>query len=82
MAKTKEKPITLTHTEILGFAIQRLADYVQKEENDAREFDERNPEFAKRIREGSMWRPKLKILLQMYEYETGREYGYDYDFDL
>ena len=82
MSKKKEKPVTLTHVEILGFAIQRVADFAQKEENNAREFDELKPEFAKRIREGSMWKPKLKILLQMYEYETGNEYGYDLDFDL
>jgi len=82
MSKKKEKPVTLTHVEILGFAIQRVADFAQKEENDAKEFDERNPEFAKRIREGSIWRPKLKLLLQMYEIETGSEYGLDYDIDL
>ena len=82
MSKRKEKLITLTHTEILGFAIQRVAEFAQKEENDAREFEESNPEFAKRLREASIWRPKLKILLQMYTFETGSDYGFDYDIDL
>ena len=72
----------MTHVEVLGFAIQRVAGLAQDEENNARELDERSPELAKMIREGSMWRPKLKILLKMYEFETGSEYGFDYDIDL
>lgn len=85
MSKKKEQPIKVTrvtHTEILTYAIQHVGSIVQKEENDARELEESNPDFAKRLREQSFWRPKMKILLQMYATETGNDYGYDFDFDL
>lgn len=82
MSKKQEQIVKLTHSEILAYAIQHVASYVQKEENDARELEGSNPDFAKKLREQSFWRPKMKILLQMYATETGTEYGYDFDFDL
>lgn len=82
MSKTKEKPVTVTHTEILGLAIQRLADTVMKEEESAKRFEASDPVFAKQIRDQSPWRKKLKMLLQMYTFETGNDYGFDYDIDL
>ena len=82
MSKKNEQVVTITHTEIIGLAIQRLADTVMKEEESAKRFEATDPGFAKDIREGSPWRKKLKMLMQMYKFETGRDYGFDYDIDL
>ena len=82
MAKRKEQIVTINHTEILGLAIQHLTDIVQKEENMAKYFEDKDPQYAKEMREGSTWRKKFKMLLQMYKFETGNDYGYDFDFDL
>lgn len=82
MSKKKEQIVTINHTEILGLAIQRLADTVRNEEEMAKKFEATDPQYAKDIRENSPWRKKFKMLLQMYKFETGNDYGYDYDFEI
>jgi hypothetical protein len=81
MAKRKEQIVTINHTEILGLAIQHLADIVQKEENMAKHFEDKDPQYAKEMREGSTLRKKFKMLLQMYKFETGNDYGFYFDLD-
>ena len=81
MARKKEKPITVTHTEILSFAIQALTRLWEKEKADTGRIRQTDPAFAEEMLEGSMWRAKLRVLLQLYRIETGTDYGCDLGLD-
>lgn len=79
--KQKEQIVTVPYAEILGMAINSLGTKWENELTKIKEIEAANPELAQRLRESWPWKPKLKIMLQMYKIETGSEYGYNYNLD-
>ena len=70
----------VSYAEILGLAINALGTKWENELTKIKEIEEANPELAERLRESWPWKSKLKIMLQMYKIETGKDYGYKYDY--
>ena len=82
MKQYKEKPITVTHTEILAYAIQDVSRKFEEVKERAEAVKENNPQLAKMLMESCPWKGKLKVLLQLYKIETGTDYGYDFEDEL
>ena len=77
----KQQIETVTHTEVLGWAIAWAGDYWNKVLEDSKKLEVKDPKFAKEYRDENPIKGKLKILLQMYKYETGKDYGFEYELD-
>lgn len=82
MKQYQEKPVTVTHTEILAYAIQDVRGKWEREKERAEAAKATDPQLAKMVIESSIWKGKLKVLLQLYKIETGSDYGYDFDDEL
>ena len=74
-----KKVFTLTQTEIICLAIQRLEEKVAEGEKYINEATD--PKFKQMLKEGyAEMFFKFKKLLELYKLQTGTDYGMDYDF--
>ena len=78
-AKNEAPKITLTYREILSTAISYYGDQWRKQLEGLKKLEEIDPDTARNFMETSPWRCKLKAGLQLWEIETGEEYGEKYD---
>lgn len=76
MARKKEEAITLTHLELLNYAIKTISDQYLKEKERNETLRQVDPKYI-----DETWKQKLLIALNMYKIETGRDYGYEYDIE-
>jgi hypothetical protein len=79
--KKKEQPITITHSEILSFALLYLGQQCQKLIADAKMIEEKNPDLAKAMREDNIYINKYKAAMQMYKLETGNDYTNEFGIE-
>lgn len=82
MKQYKENPITVTHTEILAYAIQDVSHKWEAVKEKSEAVKANDPQLAKMVLESSPWKGKLKVLLQLYKIETGVDYGYDFEDEM
>ena len=81
MRKQKEQPITVTHTEILCWAINWLGERWRKDRENLKAFEEKDPELAKQFLAQNIWHQKLKVAVELYKIETGKEFCGDFEID-
>jgi len=81
MAKKKEEIIKVTQSEMINCTIIRYEEMWNKEKESAQRIAASDPVFARQIIEDSVWRKKIKILLQLYKIETGNDYGLDIELE-
>lgn len=76
-----KKTVVLTHTEILCLAIRTAADEWQKERDKIKAMRKVDSALSRAMEESPVWKNKLQKLLELYELETGTEYGYDFGLE-
>ena len=81
MRKQKEQPVTVTHAEVLCWAINWLGERWMKDRENLNAFEEKDPELAKQFFEQNLWRQKLKVAVELYKIETGKEFCGDFEID-
>ena len=81
MRKPKEQPVTVTHSEVLCWAINWLGERWSKDREMIKAAEATNPELAKTLLEQNLWHQKLKAAMQLYKIETGKDFCGDFDID-
>ena len=82
MRKQKEKPITVTYSETLCWAINWMMERWNNERERIQAVADIDPDAAKEYVQQSFYRQKLIVLLQMYKIETGEDFGTEIDLDI
>ena len=76
MRKQKEPAFTLTHTEILSYAICTVNENYLKEKRNNEECAKAGIDFV-----SDQWKQKLQALLNLYKLETGNDYDIDIEIE-
>lgn len=75
--KKKEQPISITHTELICFALNYLGEKINELYERAKLVEDKDPTLAAALREANVFLPKYKAAMQMYKLETGSDYQDD-----
>ena len=81
MRRQKEQPVTVTHSEILCWAINWLGERWMRDRELFKTLEAKDPEAAKQFIEQNIWHQKLKVAVELYKIETGKDFCGDFEID-